>query len=57
MIQLPGHLVTRYQAYCRSCGIMAADCADYLKWLRFFIDYCEKYRVSGKPSEHGSLNL
>jgi hypothetical protein len=22
MIQLPGHLVSRYQAYCRGCGII-----------------------------------
>ncbi len=47
MVQIPRHLVARYQAYCRGCGINDADCADYLKWLRFFLDFCEKYQVLG----------
>ena len=47
MVQIPSHLVTRYQAYCRGCRMNDADCADYLKWLRFFLDFCEKYQISG----------
>lgn len=48
MIQLPGHLVARYQAYCRGCGINDSDRADYLKWLRFFLDFSEKYQITGE---------
>lgn len=51
MVQLPGHLVARYQAYCRGCGINDAERADYLKWLRFFLDFSEKYQVTGEPEE------
>ena len=47
MVQIPSHLVARYQAYCRGCGINDADCADYLKWLRFSLDFCEKYQIVG----------
>lgn len=48
MIQLPGHLVVRYQAYCRGCRINDSDRADYLKWLRFFLDFSEKYQITGE---------
>ena len=48
MIQLPGHLVVRYQAYCRGCGINDSDRANYLKWLSFFLDYSEKYQITGE---------
>lgn len=47
MVKIPDHLVGRYQAYCRGCGINDVDRADYLKWLRFFLDFCEKYQISG----------
>ena len=48
MILLPSHLVMRYQAYCRVYGIMAAERADYVKWLRFFLVFSEKYQVTGE---------
>ena len=51
MVQLPDHLIARYQAYCRGCGIKDAERADYLKWLRFFLDFSEKYQVTGEPDE------
>ncbi len=51
MILLPDHLAARYQAYCRGCGIMDADRAHYLKWLRFFMDFCEKYQITSEPDE------
>lgn len=48
MILLPSHLVMRYQAYCRVCGIKDAERADSVKWLRFFLDFSEKYQVTGE---------
>lgn len=48
MILLPSHLVVRYQDYCRDCGIKDAERSDYLKWLRFFLDFSEKYQVAGE---------
>jgi len=51
MIQLPEHLKENYQAYCRHSGFDRSDCFEYLKWLRFFLDYCEKYNVTGEWSE------
>ena len=51
MIQLPGHLLARYQAYCRGCGINEAERSDYLKWLRFFLNFSEKYHVTGEFDE------
>jgi integron integrase len=47
MVQLPGHLVSNYRAYCSQNEIKDIDHADYLKWLRYFFDFCEKYCVTG----------
>jgi len=55
MILLPGHLVANYQTYCRRCGVSDTDRAEYLKWLRFFLDFSEKYHVTGEDSQRISL--
>ncbi len=51
MILLPEHLVESYQGYCQRSNISDNVRADYLKWVRFFLDFCEKYSVAGKDSE------
>ena len=43
MVVLPPHLLTQYRAFCCDNGVMAGDLADYLKWLRYFLDYCDTY--------------
>jgi hypothetical protein len=55
MILLPGHLVENNQIYCRLCGIRDSDRADWLKWLRFFLDFSEKYHVTREDSQRISL--
>jgi integron integrase len=47
MILLPPHLYKQYQAFCFANGVRDADFSDHLKWLRYFLDFCEKYGVSG----------
>lgn len=51
MILLPSNLIKRYQAYCHGCGIKDTERADHLKWLRFFLDFSEKYQVAGDNDE------
>jgi hypothetical protein len=28
----------------RKCGVAAAEVWDYVKWLRYYLDFCAKYR-------------
>ncbi|WP_246545766.1 hypothetical protein [Pelotalea chapellei] len=51
MIQLPDQLVTAYSTYLGDKGIKHEFLPDYLKWLRFFLDFCEKYKVEGDESD------
>lgn len=55
MILLPPHLYKQYLAYCIKSGVKDYECADYLKWLRYFLDFCEKYHVAGDESQRGTL--
>ena len=47
MIQLPGQVVSGYRSHLMKRRVKEEDFADYLKWLRYFHDFCEKYRVDG----------
>ena len=50
MIQLPGQVVSGYRSHLMKRRVKEEDFADYLKWLRYFYDFCEKYRVNGEES-------
>lgn len=51
MLQLQVQLKTDYKTYLGTKGIKNEHFDEYLKWLRFFLDYCEKYRGSGRMSD------
>jgi hypothetical protein len=51
MIKVPPEIGTTYASHLRRCGLPGATAQDYMKWLRFFLDYCEKYQMSGGPGE------
>ena len=57
MIQLPNHLIEQYRVHSIKRGIENKDFADYLKWVRYFLDYCEKYCVSGDEEQRIHLFL
>lgn len=47
MLQLPSCLITHYCVHLNKRGIKNEYFDDYLKWLRFFLNFSEKYKVSG----------
>lgn len=47
MISLPPHLISQYRTFCLLNGVPEGKFPDYLKWVRYFLDYCEKYQVTG----------
>lgn len=55
MLQLPEQLIARYQSHLAKGGIKDGNLVECLKWLRFFLDFCHKYKVSGAESR--CLNL
>lgn len=50
MNQLPGQVISGYRSHLLKRRVKEEDVADYLKWLRYFHDFCEKYRVVGDES-------
>lgn len=57
MIQIPPHLFSQYRTYCADNGVNDNEFADHLKWLRYFLDFCEKYRITGDDAERTDLFL
>lgn len=57
MILLPPHLYKQYRAFCADSGVKEDDLAEFLKWLRYFFDFCEKYEVSGDEKQRSRLFL
>jgi len=57
MIQIPPHLFSQYRSFCADNGVNGNDFADYQKWLRYFLDFCEKYRITGNDAERAGLFL
>jgi integron integrase len=47
MFQLSGLLADQYRTYLAKHGVGNGDFFDYLKWLRYFLDFSEKYHVTG----------
>jgi len=54
MINLPIDFAARYIAFLSANGIDQSQHRFYLKWLRYYLDFCTKY--SFKWSENDSLS-
>ena len=52
MIQIPANLVTRYTSFIQHSGVPSGQLRYYIKWLRYYLDFCRKYnfRQEGKES-------
>lgn len=51
MILIPKSIFLRYIDRLKSRGIEVARHAEYIKWLRFYFDFCDKYPVPEDLSE------
>ena len=50
MLTISNVLIKRYADYIKSCEVPSANLAEYIKWLRYFLDFCDKYPV---PADKG----
>lgn len=55
MILIPKSIYLRYIDHLKSRGVDVARHAEYIKWLRFYFDFCDKYQVPEELSERVRL--
>ncbi len=55
MLLIPKAVFIQYVAHLKSRGVPAALHADYQKWLRYFLDFCDKYPVPSGKSDRVRL--
>ncbi len=55
MITIPNDVFTKYIAYLIKNGVPVSSHAEYKKWLRYYLDFCDKYPVSEARSERVRL--
>jgi len=53
MLTVPPDLALRYDAALERAAIEPAHLAHYMKWLRYYLDFCDKYRFN--PEDRNSL--
>jgi len=51
MQAIPPALLTRFEDHLRSKAIQDPLLWSYRKWLRYYLDYCEKYHFSSRGSK------
>ena len=44
MLPLPPDLIKRYTAFIEQRGVLSWQHRYYLKWLRYYLDFCHKYK-------------
>ena len=54
MISIPPHVSSQYKAFMKGNGIPLSKERYYLKWLRFYWDFCHKY--AGKSEDDENLS-
>jgi len=51
VIQIPALLIGRYLTHLGARGVSSKDFPEFKKWLRYYLDFCSKYRITGSDSE------
>ena len=51
VIDIPKALLFEYRVHLKAHGIAVARFPELERWLRYFLDFCLKYQISGTDSE------
>ncbi|MFV0439557.1 MAG: integron integrase [Desulfopila sp.] len=46
MLQIPGRLVNQFTVYLGQKGLPSEQHGHYLKWMRYYLDFCHKYQFN-----------
>ncbi len=57
METIPAELQSKYKEYLQSKAAPKSEQGAYLKWLRYYLDYCRKYCTPPKYKNSLSLML
>ncbi len=57
MLLIPKAAYAGYLGYLKKCSIDEALFPEYVKWLRYYLDFCGKYLIKGCNCECGILIL
>ena len=52
---IPAPLLSRFLCYLKQSRIPESDHAEYLQWLRYYLDFCDKYSPPDSKSERVRL--
>ena len=44
MLQIPEKLLAKYRLFLEQNGVPANSRTVFIKWLRYYLDFCKKYR-------------
>lgn len=55
MLLIPNEVFIQYITYLNKRGIIAAHQGQYKKWLRYYLDFCDKYPVPDANSDRVRL--
>ena len=55
MITIPDDILAQYEAALKKRAIAATRHSEYRKWLRYYLDFCSKYRPPDSKSERVRL--
>src|SRR6266567_4746672 len=55
MFTVPNTILAQYASVLRKNDIVGSSIADYKKWLRYYLDFCEKHPVPDARSERVRL--
>ena len=55
MLNIPDNILVQYEAILKKKVSDVSDHRQYKKWLRYFMDFCDKHHVAGPESERVRL--
>ena len=54
MRKIPLRLTSAFTGDIRQAGVAASDVNEYLKWLQYYLDFCDKYRQPHHSRDDGT---
>ncbi len=51
MIQIPADIHSAYTSFIEQRGVKAGQHRYYIKWLRYYLDFCPKYKFKRQNKE------
>ena len=57
MIQIPADIHSAYTSFIEQRGVKAGQHRYYVKWLRYYLDFCHKYNGAIQQDAHDFMRF